>query len=215
MKRIYILGCARSGTTLICHMMNCYKNIFVFENEVKVEAIRYYSGRDDAVVGKRNHIAYRNSVSEYDGLTLIYMVRHPYDVMTSRLFNNNFHVSPERWVSEADALQILLTSRPDTFVLKYEDLVADPDASQVLIGEIFQLTPALRFSAFHNLEVTSERRVLALRGLRAPDLNSVSRWRQTADLREYCERVSFAVGDRLQEFASRYGYDLSCDKASS
>lgn len=209
MKRIYIAGCARSGTTMLCHMMNGFSGAYVHENEAPYAILDEPCPGDGLVIAKRTSSAYKSLTSMPADIELIYMVRHPYDVLTSTLLSENFHVNPRRWLKEAQALERVLACRENVLIIRYEDLVRDPDAHQMAIANCFGLTPARPFSSFHLHGEVSERRALALRGLRAPDTASVGRWRSDPKRVEYCTRLSAVLGQPLARFAERFSYDLT------
>ncbi|TGV62948.1 sulfotransferase, partial [Mesorhizobium sp. M2D.F.Ca.ET.160.01.1.1] len=87
---------------------------------------------------------------------LIYCVRHPFDVLTSQhpetMHVRRFHVTTGRWEAEYDGLLRLRRAQPRRAIhyLRYEDLIAGPDAAQQAIADAFGLAARLRFSSDPN-----------------------------------------------------------------
>lgn len=210
-EKVYILGCARSGTTMMCHMMHCYENVYVFDDECEVGVLRSYNTLCKLAVAKRTYESYKCDPIEYNGLGLIALVRHPFDVLTSKLFTDKFHVSLDRWRDEANFLENLLESRSDILIIRYEDLIADPNKVQSQIASKFGLTTSVPFTSFHTIKPVSERRILAMRGLRKPDPSSIGRWRNLKDDALYCAKAAQQLGDTMTNFSHRFGYSLDAN----
>jgi hypothetical protein len=131
--RVLITGCARSGTTLMVHLMRYFYNTdVVFRDEKHPHSYRYYNPPDRILVIKkpiveRNHIGYF-SLSELlvNGWHIIFMMRDGLDVITSVHDGEKNYVSPSRWVT---ANEELIKVMDDELVLpvRYESLVSNPD----------------------------------------------------------------------------------------
>lgn len=153
--RIFIAGCARSGTTLMQRLMGCFHGVYVEPGEHPLERLYEIKTELEHVVVKRNSKGHSELLSIREGTGLIYMVRHPYDCMTSyhpRTRDRGYHVTPERWFTEFEAWLAFRASvqrrRRDVgvVVVRYEDLVVDPDQTQRAIADHFGLERRVRFS---------------------------------------------------------------------
>jgi hypothetical protein len=112
-------------------------------------------------------------------LYVVAMIRDPLGVVTSRHKTKPgvYFSSFWRWqqyMREIAALQ----DHPRYLVVRYEDLVADPDAVQARLAEAFRfLTTTCAFSRFPEGAAVHERARVSLNGVRAVDAASLQRWR--------------------------------------
>lgn len=112
-------------------------------------------------------------------LYVIAMIRDPRGVITSRHRNRPdvFFSSFWRWEHYMRAISAL-DGHPRYLVVRYEDLVADPDAVQDRIARAFPfLAPVGRFSRFPEGSQVHESAGVSLNGVRAVDAGSLQRWR--------------------------------------
>jgi hypothetical protein len=64
-------------------------------------------------------------------------------------------------------------------LIRYEDLVRDPDRIQALLAARMRfLRPTARFSEFHHIASPSAKSLAALGGLRSIDTAGIGRWRR-------------------------------------
>ncbi|HHN74791.1 MAG TPA: hypothetical protein ENK10_06130 [Acidobacteria bacterium] len=89
-------------------------------------------------------------------------------------------------------------------ILRFEDLVADPEGVQAELGRELGLEYRGRFSDFHRADVPEDLR-RALNGLRPVDPTALTRWRQP----EHRERVleQFSACPALFDLLEQYGYE--------
>jgi hypothetical protein len=144
LKLIFIIGCGRSGTTLMQRLMHCFVDTFVAPLEHPVSKFDEIADYPVAVV-KRTATCHRTlwSLPPDNIVSLLCMVRHPFDVLTSRMHydDDHFHIEPKRWSREFHALEALEQSlpRPHIVFVRYETLVQCPDSVQADIARSYGL----------------------------------------------------------------------------
>ncbi len=203
--RIYVCGCGRSGTTLLIDQMACFSRLFVDYDESHAGAFMRAPAGYDAVAIKRSSTAYEYIPGLPEEIGLLYIVRHPYDVMASKLGDRDRYIEPDRWRNEAAALAAVMAGgRENMMLVRYEDLVADPDGVQAHIAEKWGLTIGLPFSRFHEITGDTPHAHVA----RPVDQASVGSWRRHAGLIQDLDAVHAEIGLELDWFARRFDYEL-------
>ncbi|MBN1554425.1 MAG: sulfotransferase [Phycisphaerae bacterium] len=217
-NRIYILGCGRSGTTLLLAMMTCFRDTYVLLEEAARTGEDHYSRFDTLHRPERTHVIKRASnASDFaheipHPIGLLYLVRHPLDVLTSTLrFQGKvypYYITPSRWLAEVRALRGLLeASRPNMMTLSYENLVSRPDQVQEQIARTFGLEYDRPFSRFQENFSTEEGIATTMNGIRPPDTASLHRWREVRH-REYLRSLWPDIAKEANWFCDRFGYSI-------
>lgn len=183
---VLICGFPRSGTTMLQLMLeNALPDARRFGREIGGWRAATYAWRNHAVViSKVPHDVFRLAPLRnfYAGrgatLKIILMVRDPRDVLTSqRKFGGpeGYCVPPERWrrYSEAFSRERHAT---DCMIVRYEDLVDDPDRQQQRIERFTGEAMQLPFSRFHAVD-RPDFHTDTLNGLRPVETALVRRWR--------------------------------------
>lgn len=185
LRHIHIVGCSpRSGTTLMQEMMvACFEIDWHCEHE---QSIFKASPVERGVVCTKHprEVMYMPCVLKHNHQVVsIYVVRDPRDVIVS-----SHKRQPDRYYSnlrfwlDAERSARKLHDHPRFLIVRYEDLVTDPDRVQL---ELEQALPFLKrrfaFSEFHLHAQISEQSAVALNGVRPVDGSSIGRWRQHLD----------------------------------
>jgi hypothetical protein len=199
--RIFIAGCARSGTSLTRSLMKSFSDLYVFDSEAKIEKFEELaqSRPEPHLVVKRTATSWRSLAELPASIGLLYCVRHPFDVLTSvhpeTKDVRRFHVTPERWRDEYEALLALRARQPRRSIcqLKYEELIAKPDAVQQEIARHFGLVPSRAFSA----DPANPIRATSLR-----------KWEHNAEYAEYLRSLPAPLVAQLKQFCADFGYEL-------
>ena len=147
------------------------------------------------------HIFHRDG-----GLHIIYIVRDPRSVITSkhRGASEQYFCNYRVW-RECERAAAHYDGHPRFLRLRYEDLVADPDGVQARIQSHFTfLTRRHAFSNFHQFSRPSNASERAMGGVRKVDQASLSKWRQHLPRLAYQLRLYPALGDDLV----RLGYEV-------
>lgn len=174
MRSIHITGQARSGTTLMKNLMHCFEDTIVIDGEHHPCDVDPTEG---ITVTK-----FPGEEVEYLGVDVICMVRDPRDAFCSRISVNRKWVDDERrspglFVRSLQGLRSTVEN-PQTLVIKYEELVSDPDRIQTVIAERFNLTICHPFSRGHELFSGVDSIDFAMNGVRPPDTDSIGAWRK-------------------------------------
>ena len=180
LERIHVVGLGpRTGTTLLSESMIACFDIDGFDaHEGSVSRLRrdvavYLSKRpgDIDLVGPRLRL---------DGhFHVICMMRDPRDMVTSRhgADPDRYWTSLRTWTRRLAVVRRLMNHARFTLV-RYEDLVADPDGTQAMIAlRLAFLRRKESFSRFHLRAAPSGAAVEALGGVRAIDRKRVGSWR--------------------------------------
>jgi hypothetical protein len=180
-RRLHVVGCHRSGTTLMAELLgSCFDIQGRVDHEqglwVPIEA-------DDGIFLTKkppDTIRIRTAFLMDPRLYVIAMIRDPRGVITSRHKTKPgvYFSSFWRWQQYLHAI-MALEGHPRFLLIRYEDLVTDPDAVQDRIAGRFEfLQPVSRFSRFPEGARVHERARISLNGVRAVDAASLGRWRE-------------------------------------
>jgi hypothetical protein len=180
MKRIHIVGVSpRSGTTLLAE---CMRTSFLIDSygdhEVRLSKARWRPGiylskrpSDILNVGPRLKLDSR--------LSVICMLRDPRDVIVSkhRKFPDQYYVSLDVWKKRYEVVK-RLRNHARFMVLRYEDMVSNPDVCQDSILErIPYLQKTANFSSFGGQCNVSNESQLALGEVRPIQSNRIGNWK--------------------------------------
>jgi hypothetical protein len=208
-SRIYIVGCARSGTTLLRLMMTCFGGSFVLDREAHVGAFARITNEATAHIIQRryNSHAYLHRIPEK--IHLLFMVRHPFDVLSSARGNVTGYVSMTRWVAESKVLlDLLARRRTQLTVVRYEDLVTSPNRVQLILSEKLKLNVSSSFSTYHERARPNWATLEAIGSLRAPDTASVGRFLRDCSIAEQCRRKLRGYEELLEQVGRNFNYSV-------
>ena len=180
-KRLHIVGCPRSGTTLLMELVStcfdssgyCAHELSIFE-PLENPGPLYFSKQPNDIK-QIGHIFHRDP-----GLNIIYLGRDPRAVMTSKHRENpgQYFCNYRVW-SECDRAAQRYWEHPRFLPLRYEDLVTRPDEVQKGICAHFDFMESrYPFSEYHLHATPSGDASRAMNGLREIDLDSLAKWRQ-------------------------------------
>jgi hypothetical protein len=209
-RRIYVMGCGRSGTWVLTHVMATFKDTEVVRKELAFEYFGLLTTSLSVLVLKRDHLAYRRIEQIPERIEIAYIVRHPFDVLTSHLpgTGRQFHVMPERWRGEISTLRHLVeTNRQKTKIVRYEDLATSPRRTQADLAGFFGLRIAssidqLRTGSNNPSEAPNHR-------ARNIDSRSVDKFRRDPEKLKYLATVRPELGPALEWVGKTYDYDLA------
>lgn len=182
-KRIHVVGCPRSGTTLLMELIStCYHSAGFCEHEISVFAPVPVSGADSVYFTKQpNDIKQILHIFPRDeNLHIIYLGRDPRAVITSKHRENpeQYFCNYRVW-KECDLAAQRYKDEPRFLFLRYEDLIADPDGVQRCINDHFSfLRQRHLFSEFQQHAKPSSASARAMNGLRDVNADSLRKWQQ-------------------------------------
>jgi hypothetical protein len=208
--KLFIAGCARSGTTLTRDLMHCFADTFVYDRlqDIYAEHDSATNFEADAcflqaidvpqthAVVKRTFNCWQTLHLLPQEIGLIYCVRHPFDVLTSVHPNwpDRYHVTPKRWLCEFLALQLLIAAQPERTIafVRYENLIAAPNQTGRKIAHTLGPTLAHDFAsnplgiAFHN--------------------RSIARWKTDSLARSHLGALSSNMRENISRFCRMFRY---------
>jgi len=205
-KRIHIVGCPRSGTTLLMEMMStCYKSDGFCEHEMSIfepapPAAGLYISKQPSDIKHIQHIFFADPE-----LFIIYLTRDPRAVVTSKHRDNpNQYFCNYRIWKDCENAAETYRGHPRFLVLKYENLANKPDQCQSDINKQFDFLQIEHlFSEFERFASPSAQAQQAMNGLRAVNTQSLKRWQQHLPrLKEQIESNALLTND-----IKRLGYE--------
>ncbi len=220
-KHVLICGMSRAGTTLLHSLiLNSLGGFDFFDAEVSALAHARYARN---VVTKRplDCLLIEQIERELAGvdLRIVFCVRDPRSVVCSVHrdvphdyfigYRNQYFVVPDRGQCEPTnpgLRQIFAawrTVRDRAFTMFYEDLVTDPDATQLRLFDFLGEPIQRSFSAFDESSRTAGRMAVALNGQRRIDADSIDSWTRHP-LRIWNE---FTENTALFEMLRELGYE--------
>jgi hypothetical protein len=212
LTRIYIMGCGRSGTWLLTSMFSTFRHVTLVPRELPVEYFGLLRCPSPILVTKRNFRSYERVELIPDSIKIAWIVRHPFDVLTSKnpRTRQEYHIPPWRFLGEMLALQYLEdTNRQNTLIVRYEDLVKAPAAVQATIACAFKLEieapPDAILSRFRAPPEAS----VAMHGLRPIDTNSLNKYRDDSQKITYLKTILPRIHRTLSWVAQKYAYDIT------
>jgi hypothetical protein len=194
--KIFIAGCARSGTTLLANLMVSFRDTYILRSERHYDHFGLLDRPEKNIVLKRTrdtHVSLHEIPSD---IALIYSIRDPLDTLTSHhphFPDRKFYVSTERWSAELAALRKLRARQPSRTItyVRYCDLVRDSDLVQQRIASDLGLEIIWRFS----------------QGKRILD-KSLGKYYRDADARMYLDSLPAPFRRELKEYCDEFGYEL-------
>ncbi len=206
MKRVHIVGCPRSGTTLLMELIStCFASDDFCEHEMSIfEAVPRAAG---LYISKQpSDIKHIRQVFFADPeLFIIYLTRDPRAVVTSKHRENpeQYFCNYRIWKDCENSAETYC-DHPRFLALRYEDLVAEPDQCQTEINKQFGfLQQKHLFSEFEQFASPSTQAARAMNGLRSVNTESLKRWHQ--HLPRLKEQI--ANNTKLSEDIKRLGYE--------
>lgn len=178
LKHIHIIGCARTGTTMLHYAMVRYDGIILIDRETSVtvdpsfsKTTKYFiksfvSKQPLTFLTKRLYGWYTDpnlailiSTAIKRNIGIIELIRDPRDVLTSKHKNpaidsNSYYVSLERWAASIEAGEKVwraLNNYVPYLKIKYEDLVCEPERTETSISRVYNLKKNSRLETINKL----------------------------------------------------------------
>lgn len=163
-ERLHVIGCPRSGTTLLHWSLICFENTILSRHETDIahpflrERLRiarqarrlrgrvHYVTKRDSGWFKDDNIRRLVSHTLDERIGILNIVRDPRDVLTSRHAlqrEQGPYVTPAYWsqaTDAADAIFELLEDYPKKITVRYEDVVRNASEVEEAIRRTFRLS---------------------------------------------------------------------------
>ena len=218
-NRIHIVGCARSGTTMLHYAMVAFQNTLLFDSETQVwnspsvsESLKlfckclskkqscYYVTKRSFGWWKKDAIERLATQVIKDKIYLLNIVRDPRDVLTSthKLNERKFYVEPQTWIDSVHAGKLLaeeLGSYEHLLTIRYEDVVSNPLEVSSQLQDKFglSLNPKLQdWSRLKdNLELLDVDQTMTsyMHKLRNFDPATIGKWKEDLEKKNHVEEL--------------------------
>jgi hypothetical protein len=198
-ERIHIIGCARSGTTMLHLAMACFANVTLSESESDVRypfllkriglalqlgwrpGRKFFVTKRDAGWLTPPCIEPLIEETRRENIGLIHMVRDPRDIMLSQYDGsvrapNRPYVTDEHWytsIMAADRIFKALDGHKRKLVVRYEDVVLDPLTTQQRFAATFGLEPNANALSIDRVKDNFQRLGIRFRGDELKALNGL------------------------------------------
>lgn len=207
-NKIFIAGCGRSGTTLLLKLMRCFEDVHTVRVEEEISEFNNLElvVEEKSIVIKRKAWAHKGLPDISSDIKLIYCVRHPADVLTSKLRKPNkrvksstpeYYITKDRWVSEFDAYLELIRRqlKREISIVRYEDLIENPDDVQRLLAKNLDLEPRVSFQD-NDIGVSIAK-------------GSVRKYKKDEKMKDYLLGLDAEFKLKINYFLGLFGYDFS------
>ena len=179
--RLHVVGCARSGTTLMMELL-WYAYDFSGRCEHEQSLFRPIPAGERLYLSKKPPDTKRieRAFLADEKLFVIAMVRDPRDMAVSRHANfpDIYFSGFERWLSYQDAIE-RLAEHPRWLIVRYEDLLAEPQSVQAAIESNFPFLERQRdFERYPEGADVPDRAGISLGGARKIDPSRAAGWRE-------------------------------------
>lgn len=212
-KVIFIAGCARSGTSLLHRCMATIESPdFLWSENSLLEL--YERGVSDGtnIVLKRRASCHKTLHLAPNCVNILYIVRNPKSVLTSRVrHREGYYVSAERWAAEAEAYWRLKERHPANklVIVRYEDLVANPDHIQTHIGDKLDVVFDFPFSEYwkrNYLDKKVDKFTQKLRVWEKIDTERTTKSRSSDEGKRRIEELDALIAPQVREFCKEFNY---------
>ena len=157
--RIFIVGCARSGTTLLRRLFHAFEDVEVVPREVTLdEFAAMESPEGKTLVGKRTFdTIFSNCLPVEEGRRQLKVLHVRPDIRVLCIYRDGrdaveseTRATPVRWYESMRQMRLAQDANllPGLATMKYEDMVSDPDGTQAGLANWFGLTPAHKWSEY-------------------------------------------------------------------
>jgi hypothetical protein len=219
-RRAHIVGCERSGTSMLTYAMVAFDNAIIHDRETSLwnypsvgESVGiYYTGKfrlnPPLLVTKRNAAWWKPDrierlvwfVRRY-GVYVVNLIRDPRDVLTSKhpLDPRRFYVEPQLWLDEMSATEQLMAALDGydkKMTVRYEDIVSSPDDVQAQFCRAFGFGLRNGITSWKHLSTNVKRiggiehMIPYMHQLRDFDPATIGKWRSD---QAACDRVAFLL----------------------
>lgn len=206
-KRVFIGGCGRSGTWLCEQLFSCFQDCERDAEERHAGRFAYLPHGAKLHVLKRMHNSHKTIQDLPADIGLIFMVRHPFDVLVSQHLGKANFITLDNWRDEFFAFQRIVT-RANTIVVKYEELISNPNGFQDNLQSTFGISPDHPLSEFHKVARPSAQVAEAMQTLRPFDTSSIGSHLSSDSNIAFCADLYHQHSDLFREACEDMGYEI-------
>lgn len=208
-QRIFLTGCGRSGTWLMAAMLHCIPDIRKAHRESSLGSFLTMPNEAKIHLVKRPHDAYLHFDRIPPDIKVLHVIRHPFDVLCSHHLKTERYITMMRLEAEHSAFFLHLVDRPNTHIVKYEDMVLHSAEVQSEVEEFLGVKSGRHFSEFYRATHMEDYVTDAMHGLRPLDASALHRWRTNKTDQDYLRDQIKSSDGTLKRFAQYWQYDLS------
>ena len=204
-KYIYVMGCSRSGVTLMRELIGAgFNDIYSPHRELSLGSfLKLRHSTNNILVSSRNYDTSLNlemeDVKKYHNLTIVWMLRNPLDVLVSTHVpgkqysykggpDGAFYTSPERVIQSME-LYNQLKNINKVITIKYEDLVGESSVVQNEIVDKCKLKIKTQFNDCHKSFAENPQTINAIHSTRPLDTKGINRWKSCDKNIEYIKNI--------------------------
>lgn len=205
-RRILVTGCARSGNTLMCHLLGTgYRNTRILRGERVPQSQEAKKG--PVVIGKRpGALRSLGTLLEQPDFGAVLMMRDPRDTITSKHWRDEYWTNSHQWIKAARLIDAYRDHERILLVF-FESLLKYPLLVQQYVAERFSLTPSRPFSECHQyFDVGDAQGIAAMHGARPIDRSRIGHWQETPEKRARVVEA-FKQVPELSIWMDRFGYN--------
>jgi tetratricopeptide (TPR) repeat protein len=205
-KRIFIGGCGRSGTWLCEQLFACFDDCQRNDTERHFGRFAYLPSGNNLHVLKRMHNSHRTLEKLPHDIGLIYMIRHPFDVLVSEHLGKTNFISFDNWMSEYKTY-LQIKDRPNTVIVRYEELVANPNNFQRTLETTFSITPDIPITEFYKRAKPRKGVERAMQSLRPFDESSIGKHLSNQSNIDFCRKI-LNIHSEIETCIENLGYAI-------
>jgi hypothetical protein len=212
---VFVTGCARSGTSLLHRCLSTLPEpVYYWSENSLAQLWREPPTKGKHIVLKRRALcrAFFHAIPK--NVYIVHIVRDPMATLTSRVKGlDTPYVTPERWRAEYQAFCKLRKRHPAgrLVVVRYEDLIANPDQLQAQIASALGLTFEQPFSAYHtrdHLDMKIDKHTGQKRIWHPIEPERAKKHRQGLDDAPYLRGILPTLEPELSAFCREFGYEV-------
>jgi hypothetical protein len=192
-RHVHITGFARGGTNLLKNLFVCFNNTYIVAGEVSRVGFYPPTGAFDKIFDK---VVVTKDPQEVDAMErliaqprtrVIFSIRDPRDRVCSTTGDNEGRGRSPRIIYTADdseyydvRMRFLEKFRDQILVVKYEDIIQQPDETQERIAAYCDLEIDIPFAegwAFFSENERENQLRVGMNGLRPLDDRAIGRWK--------------------------------------
>ena len=197
-RHVIVTGPPRSGTTMLILMMHSVNDCSVYSDHERhpLHPNKFTGIKNKYIVYKHPYGYFEDFPPKYDyqelidkGFKIISLIRNARDVLVSRhsLDPSKYWVPVKIWKRAAEQV-IKHKNSKEVCIIRYEDLVTDPQYVMDKISKFLGCTCDKTFNDFYNSDSAKLDKNKSLGKLRPIDTKSINKWSKVKNV-DYLNRI--------------------------